>query len=74
MKITEDLASFKKVLNYVRVCIIIHTNLLTGWTDPNFEYEEDDCCNMQTTETEGNGVNVNVTTEAYTSGHLRRRQ
>ena len=37
-----------------------------GWTDPDFEYEEDDCCNMQTTETEGSGMNVNVTTEAYT--------
>ena len=29
---------------------------------------------MQTTGTEGNRANVNVTTEAYTSGHLRRQQ
>ena len=72
LKITEDPESMKKVLNYVRVCIIIH-NLLMGWKDSDFEYKENPTnTNMQTTGTEyraDNDEDVNGTT-----GEIRRQQ
>ena len=72
LKITEDPESFKKVLNYVRVCIIIH-NLLVGWTDSDFEFKENtENTTMQTTGTEvraNNDDNVN-----HTTGEIRRQQ
>ena len=72
LKMTEEPESFKKVLKYVIVCIIIH-NLLMGWTESDFEFEENtENTEMQTTGTDiraNNDDNVNGTT-----GVIRRQQ
>ena len=59
------------MLNYVRVCIIIHNLLICFF--PNFELGDIDL-DMQISQTEGNRVNVDVNTDSYTSGKNRRQQ
>ena len=69
LKITEDPESFKRVLKYVRVCIIIH-NLLMGWTDSDFDYEE----NTLNTEMQTTGTEIPATNDDNVNGTTRRQQ
>lgn len=69
LKITEDPESFRRVLKYVRVCIIIH-NLLMGWTDSDFDYEE----NTLNTEMQTTGTEIPVTNDDNVNGTTRRQQ
>ena len=39
--ITEDVETIKKVHRYIKCCILLH-NLLIGWNDKQFDYEDEE--------------------------------
>ena len=60
IKITEEPESIRKIQRYIRVAVILH-NLMVGFNEEQFEYEEDNIDNNN------NAQNNNETAFSFTN-------